>query len=211
MLVRSPFIVVFYVLSLIISLAVHEACHAFTADRLGDRTARNLGRLTLNPIAHIDPMGAIVLVVSSLAGIGIGWGKPVPVNPYNLKRGFLKSIPNGPLVGMAIVALAGPVSNVLMALFGFQVLALTPLPIGFVDTFVRVNVVLAVFNMIPVPPLDGFRVLLGLLPTRPGYALARLEPYGPGLLILLVFMGQSILSAILQFGAVPIYRLIGAA
>jgi Zn-dependent protease len=208
--IRPSFLILYFIVSLVASLAVHEASHAFAADRLGDPTARRLGRLTLNPIAHIDPMGAIVLIISSLAGVGIGWGKPVPVNPYNLRRGFLATLPNGPLVGMAIVALAGPVSNVILALLGVQVLTLTPLPAGFVQAFVIVNVTLAVFNMIPIPPLDGFRVLLGLLPTAPGYSLARLEPYGPGVLILLVFIGQPILGSILRLGTGPLLRLIGA-
>src|SRR5689334_22749018 len=169
-----------------------------------------MGRLTLNPIAHIDPTGAFVLIVSSLVGMGIGWGKPVPVNPYNLRRGFLAKLPNGPLVGMAIVAIAGPISNVLLALLGVQVLTLTPLPVGFVQSFVTVNVILSVFNMIPIPPLDGYRVLLGILPTAPGYRLARLEPYGPGVLILLVFLAPGVLNGILRFGAGPVFHLIGA-
>jgi Zn-dependent protease len=198
------------VIALVVSLAVHEASHAFTAHELGDETARRMGRLTLNPIAHIDPTGAFVLIVSSLVGMGIGWGKPVPVNPYNLKRGFLAKLPNGPLVGMAIVAIAGPISNVLLALLGVQVLTLTPLPVGFVQSFVTVNVILSVFNMIPIPPLDGYRVLLGLLPTTPGYRLARLEPYGPGVLILLVFLAPGVLNGILRFGAGPVFHLIGA-
>jgi Zn-dependent protease len=208
--IRSPLLIAYFIVSLIVSLACHEASHAFVADRLGDPTARRLGRLTLNPIAHIDPMGAIVLVISSLAGVGIGWGKPVPVNPYNLRRGILATLANGPLVGMALVAIAGPISNVILALLGVQVLALSPLPTGFVQSFVIVNVTLAVFNMIPIPPLDGFRVLVGILPAAPGYSLARLEPYGPGVLILLVFVGQPILGSILRFGTGPLLHLIGA-
>lgn len=208
--IREPLLVLYYVIALVVSLAVHEASHAFTAHQLGDETARRMGRLTLNPIAHIDPTGAFVLIVSSLVGMGIGWGKPVPVNPYNLRRGFLAKLPNGPLVGMAIVAIAGPISNVLLALLGVQVLALTPLPVGFIQSFVTVNVILSVFNMIPIPPLDGYRVLLGLLPTTPGYRLARLEPYGPGVLILLVFLAPGLLNGILRFGAGPVFHLIGA-
>lgn len=208
MLLRNPLLVLYFAVALLISLAIHEASHAFTADQLGDPTARSLGRLTLNPLAHLDPAGTIALVVSSLFGYGIGWGKPVPVNPYNLRRGPLATLPNGPLIGMAIVALAGPVSNLLQAIVGAQVLRLGVLPSEFVSTFIFVNVLLAVFNLIPIPPLDGYRVLLGLLPTGPAYRLARLEAWGPGVLILLVFMAPGILQSILGFFGTPILRLI---
>jgi Zn-dependent protease len=207
---RDPLMILYMAITLVLSLAIHEASHAFTADQLGDPTARRLGRLTLNPLAHLDPMGSLVLVISALAGFGIGWGKPVPVNPSYLRRGFLKSLPNGPLVGMGIVALAGPVSNLLLALIGVHLLSLTPLPFGFVQTFILVNVILAIFNMIPIPPLDGFRVLVALLPTGPAYGLARLETYGPGLLILLVFLAPGVLNGILGFFVRPILHVLGA-
>jgi len=207
---RDALNILYMAIALLVSLSVHEASHAFIADRLGDNTARLRGRLTLNPLAHLDPVGALVMIVSSIAGIGIGWAKPVPVNPYNLKYGFLARIPNAPLVGMAIVALAGPISNLVLAAITVQGLTLTPLPQLFLATFLRVNVLLAIFNMIPIPPLDGYRVLLGLLPTRAGYGLARLEQYGPGLLMLLVFLLPSVLYGILGFFAPPVLRLIGA-
>ncbi len=204
MLLRDPLLIVYFALSLLISLAFHEASHAFTADQLGDPTARMMGRLTLNPLRHLDPAGTIALIVSSLLGMGIGWGKPVPVNPYYLRRGPLARLSNGPLVGMAIVALAGPVANLLLAFLGAQVLRLGVLPSELIGTFILVNVVLAVFNMIPIPPLDGYRVLLGLLPARPAYTLSRLEPWGPGLLILLVFMAPGVLGSILNIFSRPI-------
>lgn len=207
----DPLRIIYFAVALLFSLAIHEASHAFTADQLGDSTARSLGRLTLNPIKHLDTAGTIALVVSSLFGYGIGWGKPVPVNPSNLRRGPLKDLPNGPLLGMAIVALAGPVSNLLQAAIGAQVLRAGVLPgqvNQLVATYIFVNVLLAIFNMIPIPPLDGYRVLLGLLPTGPAYKLARLEAWGPGLLILLVFMVPSVLESILNIFSGPILRVI---
>lgn len=204
----NPIAIIFFAVALLISLAVHEASHAFTADQLGDPTARSLGRLTLNPIRHLDPAGTIALAISSLFGYGIGWGKPVPVNPGNLRRGPLGRMANGPLVGMAVVALAGPVSNLLQAAIGAQVLRLGVLPDQFVSTYIYVNILLAIFNMIPIPPLDGYRVLLGLLPTKPAYKLAQFEAYGPGVLILLVFMLPGVLNSILGIFYTPLLHLI---
>lgn len=187
--------------SFIIATAIHEFCHAFVALKLGDDTAKNLGRVTLNPVEHFEPIGFIGMVLIALGFPVIGWGKPVPVNPAKLRRYF----GSRPQTGMAIVALAGPVSNVIqagLAVIPIQIAVRTghPLPhqVSFALTwFIYVNVLLASFNMIPVPPLDGHKILTGILPAFWYPVLAPLERYGFMILILLLFIGGSADSTIL--------------
>ena len=183
---------IFFLLALVISLSIHEFSHAWSAYELGDPTARNMGRLTLNPIAHLDPVGAIMILFMAFSGWGIGWGKPVPVNPYNLRV--------NPRIGMGLTAAAGPFSNLVLAtLFAIPLRLGLPLP-SFIAAFflvmVYTNISLALFNLIPLPPLDGFSVAQGLLATVRarwaydlGHALDRLAPYGPMLLLGLLAMG----------------------
>lgn len=188
---------------LISSLSVHEAAHAFAADRLGDSTARQLGRLSLNPAVHIDPIGTLVFpLIAYLTGVPlIGWAKPVPVNTRFLKH---------PKRDFALIAAAGPASNLIMAAIGAVMLAIVrgaagpgdiaggavtgPLEV-LLRAFTVVNVLLAVFNMIPVPPLDGGNVLLGVLPAGPTRIVEQLRPYG--ILILYALMLTGVLSALL--------------
>ena len=136
-------------------LAVHEYSHALAANYLGDPTAKNAGRLTVNPIAHLDPMGTILLFC-----VGIGWGKPVPINPFNFRNQKW---------GSAIVGAAGPASNFLMAIIAGLLLRFFELPnpglVAFASIFIWLNIILGVFNLLPVPPLDGSHIFLALLPS----------------------------------------------
>lgn len=171
-------------IALIVSLTFHEAAHAITAHWLGDDTAKKMGRITLNPMAHLDPLGTIMMIFTLLSGFGIGWAKPVPVDPRYLR-------PN-PNVGMALVAVAGPITNLLLA----TVLVFLIDPAGawsrdlarFVYLAFVINISLAVFNMIPIPPLDGFNVVLGFLPERQAWTLRQYAVYGPMLLLALIFI-----------------------
>jgi len=184
---RFDFNTIIFLFAVIIgAITIHEFSHAFTAYLMGDMTAKRLGRVTLNPIAHMDPLGTIMMIVTLMGGVGIGWGKPVPVNPYNLR--------GNPKTSMAIVSFAGPASNLLTAIFLAALLNLGMIPpatfaIRGVLLAINISVVLAVFNLIPLPPLDGFSVLLGLLPDRHAYSLSRLGNYGPGVLLALIFGG----------------------
>lgn len=183
----------------LMAITCHEVSHGYVADRLGDGTARSLGRLTLNPLRHLDIIGTLMVFL-----VGIGWAKPVPVNFHHLRN---------PKKDMVWVAAAGPVTNFILAFLSAMVLragvAVTerlssPLseqvlyPLLLMLAFsVYINLLLAVFNLIPVPPLDGGRVAVGLLPPRPALALARLEPYGMIMIVLLVFF-TNIFSLVLQ-------------
>ena len=183
-------------LSLLIAITVHECSHAWAADLLGDPTARMMGRVTLNPLAHLDPTGAVMMLVTTLTGFGIGWGKPVPVNPYRLKYGTR--------LGNGIVALAGPASNLVVAsIFGllarFLVLPNANLAILYfiLDSIVFMNIIIAMFNLIPLPPLDGHSVLIGLLSLIKGewaWKLSQwiigLRRYGSMLLIGVIIVTQ---------------------
>jgi Zn-dependent protease len=178
---------IFSIIVLIISVVIHEVSHGYVADKLGDPTARLAGRLTLNPIKHLDPMGSIflplLLGLSSGGRFIFGWAKPVPYNPYNLKNHKW---------GEAMVATAGPLSNILIALifgfvirFGFESLTGPLFNILFIITMV--NVVLAVFNLIPIPPLDGSKILFAFLPYRFQNIRFWMEKYQMILVLVVVF------------------------
>lgn len=143
---------------LVISISVHEFSHAITGDYLGDPTPRRQGRITLNPLTHLDRLGTLMIVMSSLAGFGIGWGKPVQVNPYNFRT--------SPRAGMGIVAIAGPISNIILAAIG-AIAMRALLPTGYLATFFQfwiiINLALALFNLLPVFPLDGYNVFIAIL------------------------------------------------
>ena len=187
-----------WVLPLLIAITFHEAAHAFVAYRLGDNTAWQLGRVSFNPIKHIDPFGTVILpgvLLLSHSPFLFGYAKPVPVNFRNL---------NNPRLDMVWVALAGPVTNIALATivaFAFHALPLVPAEAAkwtadnLKNAFL-INIVLAIFNMMPIPPLDGGRVAVGLLPRVLAYPLSRLEPYGMlillGLLILLPVIGAQL-------------------
>lgn len=190
-----------WVLPLIFAITLHEVAHGFVASLFGDQTARLSGRLTLNPIKHIDPIGTIAVpfLMLMFSNFIFGWAKPVPVDPRNMRN---------PKRDMAFVAMAGPLSNLLMALFwgliaklgemadmgGSQWLGIPLVYMG--GAGIMINVVLAVLNLIPLPPLDGGKVLEALLPRRAAYSLSLIEPYGFFILVFLMFTG--VLSAVMS-------------
>ena len=175
-------------------MPVHEAAHAFAANRLGDDTAKKMGRLTLNPVKHIDPIGAVMLIVSSLVGFGFGWAKPVPINPNKFKNRKL---------GMGLSALAGPVSNFAMAYLFMMAMKLTVVLDGsemvfkFLTYAVILNIGLAAFNFLPIPPLDGSRIFSLFLPEKAYFGIMKYEKIIAAVLMLLIL--SNILDPVIAF------------
>lgn len=187
-------------IALVIGVTCHEFSHAFIADQLGDHRPRALGRVSLNPVRHIDPFGALLFLIA-----GFGYGRPVPVNVYALRPGR---------IGMAMVAAAGPIANVVVALvfaIVYRAIRISGVQIDLVEAIVLsavfYNFVLAILNLIPIPPLDGYNVLLAFLPPRQAFTLQRYAQYGFLLLLLLVFIPGSPLGRLLGL-AEPLTRLV---
>ena len=181
-----------WALPVIFAITVHEVAHGWVANKLGDSTAKMLGRLTLNPIKHIDPIGTIVvpLAMVIMTGFAFGWAKPVPVNTRNLRN---------PRKDMAIVASAGPLANVAMAIFWVLFLKIVSLVVSDLniakglmamgEAGVIINLVLFVFNLFPIPPLDGSKVLSGFLPKSGSLLMDKIEPYGFFIVVGLLYFG----------------------
>jgi len=197
---RDPIGFVAWIIALVLGITVHEFMHAYTAHRLGDDTARLLGRLSLNPMAHLDPFGTLLLVLA-----GFGYGKPVPFNESRLRSSL----------GVTAVALAGPLANLALA-------ALCAIPLRFgaasfvggsvyeevLLAIVQLNCVLAIFNLIPIPPLDGANVVYGLLPPRQQYSWRTYQQYGPFLLLFILLLAPGVLRALVFAPAVAIARIL---
>lgn len=188
LLIDDPLTFVLLAIPLLYSIIVHELAHGWVALRMGDPTAKNAGRLTLNPLSHLDPIGTIMLFI-----VGFGWARPVPVN-----LGYIRDYRRG----LVLVSSAGIVANMIFAFLAVLLLKwLTPAPQGSVGIFLfylaQINLILAAFNLIPIPPLDGSKILMGFLPERMQDALARLEPYGFFIIIGLLFVGA--LNPLIRF------------
>jgi Zn-dependent protease len=195
---------------LLIAFTIHELAHAVAADYLGDRTPRSQGRISLNPIVHLDPLGTIMLLVT-----GFGWAKPVMVNPYQMR--------GNPRTSMGIVAAAGPISNIVMAVAAAVPMQLfmdpvtrgggiIPTPSFLLGQFVFINLILAFFNLFPVPPLDGSRILAAILPPNLAYRVIELERYGflllLGIIFLLPMLGLDVLGIVVFQPSAYLYELL---
>ena len=181
-----------WALPVLLAITLHEAAHGWVAKQLGDHTARLQGRLSMNPLRHVDPIGTVLLpiVLLVIGGFVFGWAKPVPVDPRNFKK---------PREHMALVALAGPMSNLIMAAFWALMLSLSahalantwigyPLSL-MAQAGIIINLILMVLNLFPLPPLDGGRIMVGMLKPAMALKYARIEPYGFWILIVLIFTG----------------------
>jgi Zn-dependent protease len=208
---REPDEILAILIAFVVAITIHEFMHAWTAWRLGDDTAARLGRITLNPVEHFDPIGFLGLALIAFGFLGFGWGKPVPVNTYRLRP--LGAF--GQKGSMALIAFAGPLSNVAQAAvvaIPLRLAGRSPDDYGraglFIQAFILVNILLASFNMIPVPPLDGYKILTGILPNFWYPVLAPLERFGFMLLFLLIFLGGAIGGSIVAGMIFPVRDLL---
>jgi Zn-dependent protease len=194
---EDPIGFIAFIIAIVLGITVHEFMHAYTAHRLGDDTARLLGRLSLNPLAHMDPFGTLLLVLA-----GFGYGKPVPFNESRLRTAL----------GVTFVAIAGPLANLVLA-------ALCAIPLRFsaasllggayeeiLTAIVLWNCVLAIFNLVPIPPLDGANVVYGLLSPRQQYSWRTYQQYGPFLLLFILLLAPGVLSALVFTPALALAR-----
>jgi len=204
LLFQNPVMFFAWAVSMVIAISIHECAHALAANSLGDPTAKLQGRLTLNPLSHLDLWGTLLLLFA-----GFGWGKPVPFNPYNLKNQKF---------GPAIISLAGPFSNfVLVLIFGLILKYIYPLTgLGyesalfyFLYTLIIINAILMAFNLIPIPPLDGSKLLYAILPDSLDHIKETLERYGFIILIVVIFFGGSIFGRFIGYVINMVEKFIG--
>ena len=196
---------VFFVVALVVAITFHEAAHAWAADRLGDPTAKQMGRLTLNPLAHLDPMGSILILL-----VGFGWGRPVPYDPRRVARGRF---------GELLIAIAGPIANIILAFLlalpgRIYLIQYQALPEGQLYTFLAVivtlNIFLAAFNLLPIPPLDGSKILYLILDSFNvrQETIFRLEQMGPIALLVLIFADRILGTNIIYWLLEPVIAVI---
>lgn len=188
LLIRDPATFLLLAIPLLYSIIIHELAHGWVAYRMGDPTAKLLGRLSLNPLKHLDPVGTLMLFI-----FGFGWAKPVPINlsyVRNMRKGLILVSSAGILANMALAFLAFLLSGI------FSPLLSEPLRL-LLYYLAQINIILAAFNLIPIPPLDGSKILMGFLPDRYQYALSRIEPYGFFIIIGLLYIG--VLNPVIAF------------
>jgi Zn-dependent protease len=188
LLIQNPLAFLLLAVPLLYSIIIHELAHGWVAYRMGDPTAKMMGRLSLNPLKHLDPIGTLMLFI-----FGFGWAKPVPIN-----MSYIRDTRKG----LIFVSAAGIIANMAMAFAAFLLAGiLSPSPSGPIHLLLyylaQINIMLAAFNLIPIPPLDGSKILMGFLPTRHQYALSRLEPYGFFIIIGLLYLG--VLDPVIAF------------
>lgn len=198
LLLENPLAFFVIAIPLLYAIVLHEVAHGWVAYRMGDSTAKNLGRLTLNPLKHLDPIGTLMLFV-----VGFGWAKPVPVNFGRLKEGRK---------GMILVASAGIITNMIMAFLALlimQMLSLSQFKMPGVMLYyvAQINIILAAFNLIPLPPLDGSKILLGFAPADIRNLILRIEPYGFFVIIALLYFG--LLTPVINFFRQALLAVIG--